>query len=540
VKHPSASEPLRPVSEGPQAWLWYVGTIRLAVLAVMFLGVYLLKGVDLLREERLGAEFLWYFYVFGLVSGLWYLFSLRKPWLVTPLRTWAQVLVDFGVIAATVNFTGGPTSLFTFLFVVVILEAGLVMGLRQGYVFASLAVLLMMALGVVREPAPGATAASIYIRWYNFVIQALAYYLTASISGYWSHRVRRMQQFQREVLDNMNNGFIITDLHGVIVGQNRAADRILGLEEGVTIGKPVEEVLRVEEGSECPIVTALRAKRDFTRYEFRVRLETGDQKLLGLSTSRISDSFDRMTHVIASFSDLTELAQMRQELQRQDRLAVVGELAAGLAHEIRNPVAAIRGSVEELQRTGEVPELGRRLAGIAVRESDHLNKIVTDFLDFARNPEVHRDIFDIGDLAEEVASLLRNEHGDGPAPSVTIRPGAGSHMASADRSQIKQVFINIARNALEAMGDTGTLTITVAQDGNSVETRFDDEGPGFNPDELAHVFEPFYTTKTAGVGMGLAVCERIVTANDGVIRAATREGGGASMTVRLPASPREE
>jgi two-component system, NtrC family, sensor histidine kinase PilS len=528
------------MSEGPQAWLWYVGTTRLAVLAVMFLGVYLLKDVDLVKEEKFGADYLWYFYLFGLASSLWYLLSLRRSGRATPLLTWAQVLVDFGVVAATVSFTGGPKSDFTFLFVVVILEAGLVLGLMRGYVFATLAVVVMFCLGIAQETYDNPDPGHIYVRWYNFVIQGLAYYLTASISGYWSLRVSRMQQFQREVLDNMNNGFIITDLRGIVTGQNRAADRILGLEEGITLGRPVQEVLRVEEGSECPIITALRAKRDFTRYEFRVRLEAGGEKLLGLSTSRISDSSGRVTHVIASFSDLTELAQMRQELQRQDRLAVVGELAAGLAHEIRNPVAAIRGSVEELKRAGEISELGRRLASIAIRESDHLNKIVTDFLDFARHPEVHRDLFDVHGLAEEVAALMRAEAGDGSAPSIAIRSDKGSHMASADRSQIKQVFVNIARNALEAMGDTGTLTITVGVDGNSVETRFDDEGPGFNPDELARVFEPFYTTKEAGVGMGLAVCERIVTANDGIIRAATRKGGGASMTVRLPASPKED
>ena len=198
----------RPSSEGPILWLWLVGTVRIAVLFVMAVGAYLMWD-----PERTGRGYLMAFYAFGLGAGLWYLYSLRSARAVTRLFTWSQLLVDFGVIAATVSFTGGSTSFFTFLFVIVILEAGLLLGLTQGFLFAALATVVMFRLRF--DVLPGQQLArtmpdqELLHVWYNFLIQALAFHLTASISGYWSQRLRRMQQFQHEILDNMSNGFLI-------------------------------------------------------------------------------------------------------------------------------------------------------------------------------------------------------------------------------------------------------------------------------------------------------------------------------------------
>ena len=536
-----ATERLR-TTGGPDSWLWFVGTVRLGVLVVVASGTFLVGHVAEAFVPHLAG-----FYLFGLFGALWYLISLRRARPVAPLLTWAQLLVDFGVVAATVSFTGGTESLFTFLFVVVILEAGLLLGPRQGFVLATLAtgVMLFQVL-TYEQPIVAATTAATTHRldsltlWYGFSIQGLAYYLTASISGYWNQRVRRMLRFQHEILDNMNNGFLIADSNGIITAQNRAADRILALEDGEAIGRPVQDVLLVASGDECPILTALRSERDFTRYEFEARTKTGDIKLLGLSTSRAYDGRGRLIHVITSFSDLTELAEMRQELQRQDRLAVVGELAAGLAHEIRNPVAAIRGAVEELPGNDGSREVVKRLAAIAIRESDHLNQIVSDFLDFARDPSVERAVFDVRELAHEVADLLRREYESVDDLNIRVDCGPAPCPVSADRSQLKQVLVNLGKNAIDANSVRGTVLIAVRREPTWVEVRLDDEGPGIEPDQVARIFEPFYTTKESGVGMGLAVCQRIVTAHDGVIRPALREGGGTSMSVRLPAARMEE
>lgn len=523
-------------------WAWITGTVRLALLGVVALGTFLIHDYEEAEQGYLIA-----FFCFGFVSASGYLIVVRRGEPVTRLLTWAQVLVDFGVIAATVSFTGGAYSHFAFLFVISILEAGILLGLSQGFIVATLSAAVMAVLNVI-SPAPFRSLQSPYLGydvtvltvWYGFLVQALAYYLTAAISGYWNQQLTRLQQFQREILDNMNNGFLIADLDGTVTLLNKAAERILNISERDAVGQPVQEILRVASGEECPVITALKSERDFTRYEYIGLVFPSSAKLLGLSTSRIFDWRRRMTGIIASFSDLTELEQMREEVKKNDRLSVTGELAAGLAHEIRNPVAAIRGAVDELIGSLDKPALATKLATIAMRESDQLNAIVSDFLDFARKPKVRREMFDVCGLAREVMDVTQHKHSG--AAKLQIRgqfPGQTCPV-SGDRTQIRQVFINLAKNGIEAMNEEGTLHIAVVPAGSYVEVRFDDEGPGIDPDKVARIFEPFYTTKEHGVGMGLAICMRIVTAHDGTIRAASRQGGGASMSVRLPLVRAEE
>lgn len=532
----------RPSQSALGPWQAVIGVVRVAAICVIAVGT--------LYVGEFGANesiYLSGFYFFGLVCSVGYLLAVRHDRRVNHLLTWTQVLVDLGVVVAAVSFTGGLGSLYTFLFVLIVLEAGILLGLFQGFVFATLCAGTMGALVLMRTvPAVELPDADQwfnqdrYTLWYGYLLQVLAYYLTASISGYWNQQLHRLQQFQREILDNMNNGFLIADLSGTIRVVNKAAERILNLSEDKTIGQPVQDVLRVASGEECPVITALRSERDFTRYEYTGLLNNGKTMLLGLSTSRIYDWRGRMTGIIVSFSDLTELEQMRQELKRQDRLSIVGELAAGLAHEIRNPVAAIRGAVDELSTSMEQPKVAGKLLAIALRESDQLNAIVSDFLDFARKPRMRRDVFDVRGLIDEVQDFTQRKYAD--QPEFTIETDLPDEVCpvSGDRTQIRQVFLNLAKNAVEAMEEKGRLLIAVSTGLSSVEVRFDDEGPGIDPDKVARIFEPFYTTKDSGVGMGLAICLRIVSAHDGTIRAASREGGGASMSVRLPRAGTEE
>ena len=525
-----------------RSWAWMPGLVRLALLCIVALGTYIIHDY-----EEAEAGYLLTFYCFGFASAVGNLFFVYSGKPVTRLLTWAQVLVDFGVIAATVSFTGGAHSYFAFLFVIAILEAGILLGLSQGFILATLASAIMAVLNVTTPASlqTGRTAEFGYdvtwlTVWYGFLVQMLAYYLTAAISGYWNQQLTRLQKFQREILDNMNNGFLIADLDGTVTLLNKAAERILNISEEAAVGRPVDEILRVASGEECPVLTALKSERDFTRYEYIGLVFPTAAKLLGLSTSRIFDWRKRMTGIIASFSDLTELEQMREEVKKNDRLSVTGELAAGLAHEIRNPVAAIRGAVDELISSLDKPVLATKLATIAMRESDQLNAIVSDFLDFARKPRVRREMFDVCGLAREVVDATQHKYSHAKTLRIYGQLPDSTYPVSGDRTQIRQIFVNLAKNAIEAMNEKGALYVFVVPGVSYVEVRFDDEGPGIDPDKVARIFEPFYTTKEHGVGMGLAICMRIITAHDGTIRAASRQGGGASMTVRLPLVRAEE
>lgn len=530
---PEPIDGFRPPTEALDTWPWFIGLGRIAIVFFVAVGTYLVRADA--QMDR-GPFVLAPVYIIALAASVWYVASFVERRGVSRKQTWIQVIIDFLVVAATVFFSNGADSIFTFLMVIVILESGLLLGMSPSFLFAAMGSAFMVLqvvlyfYGVAGAPTPppgGPTAI-----WYNLLIQCLAFFLTAFLSGYWNQRIHRLQQFQRDILNNMNSGILMTDLNGTIIAQNKAADQILALPEGAATGLPVASVLRTE--GECPVITALRSHRDFTSYEFYVRIAPDLHKLLGLTTSRLCDAKGRMRGIIASFTDLTEMSQVRQELQRQDRMAVVGELAAGLAHEIRNPVAVIRGAVDELQSNVHVPELASRLAAIAIRESDHLNEIVSGFLDFARNPVVRRQSFDVREIVDEVAETLGHEFA-GEACRIELSCPDTPCLTSGDPSQVKQVLVNLAKNGIEAMEGRGTLTLRVhAPRQGPIQVRVEDSGPGIAPDKVARIFEPFYTTKANGVGMGLAVCARIVTAHDGTIRAALREGGGTAMIVSLP------
>jgi two-component system sensor histidine kinase PilS (NtrC family) len=524
---------LKPLlNEGPPALLYLVAISRIFVLALTVTGAYQLSLFRDLLYVLIGL------YVLGLATSLLYLTTLYRQRHVPPLLTWTQMLVDFALVAVTLGFTGGVYSFFTFLMVIVILEAGLLLGMPQGFVFATLATIFVGMQSLLPSLPPHTPYEWIELG-YRFLIQAMAFYLTAFVSGYWNQRVNRMEQFQRQILDNMNSGFLMTDGTGVVRVLNKAAMSILNLPAGSGAGQPVQQVLRPAAG-ECPVLTVLRSGHDFINYEFHTETVTGNIRMLEITTSRVMNA-KGTNGVIVSFTDQTEMAEMRRELQRQDRLAAVGELAAGVAHEIRNPVAAIRGAMEELRAMSErgaveqSPRMTEKLAAIALRESDHLNRIVCDFLQFARSPELRKEIFDLRDLAGEVKEQIQHQFGcNNGFRMVTILPDVPCQV-SGDPSQLKLACLNMCENAYEAMTGHGTVTVTVAPKPGSFEVRFEDEGPGVHPEKISRIFEPFYTEKERAVGMGLAICMRIVTAHDGTIRVGAREGGGASFVVRLPA-----
>ncbi len=513
---------IRPATVPQDSLPWVVGIARLCVLAVAVVGTLLPQAID-------SAKYMLAVYACGFLFSLSYILSLLKKRTADRKLTWVQVMMDFAVIAVTIGSTGGSHSIFAFLFVVLVLEAGLLLGFFQSIAFASLAMITMLVQVSISSP-------SVEL-WYNLLLQGLAFYFTSFISGYWNQQLNRLQLFQKDILDNLNSGFIITDKYGAILAQNKAANRILNLSDSEqTLGRPISDLILSESGSECPVITAFRSGRDFTRYEFLALTPDGQQKLLGLTTSHIFDTKGRLTGLIASFSDLTEMAEMRQDLQRQDRMAVIGELAAGLAHDIRNPVAAIRGAVDEIRNRLSNKEMTDKLAEIAIREADHLDDIVAGFLNFARNPIVEREAFDMNDLVTEVCELVKDAQKDITGLEVESRVSHWICWISADRSQLKQVLVNLTQNAAEAAGNDGKVVVSVFPGTRSLEVRVEDDGAGITPDKVAHIFEPFYTTKTSGVGMGLAVCQRIVTAHDGTIRVTSRENGGTCMSVRLPAA----
>jgi two-component system sensor histidine kinase PilS (NtrC family) len=282
-------------------------------------------------------------------------------------------------------------------------------------------------------------------------------------------------------------------------------------------------------------------------------LQPGGQKRhLGLASSILRDGEGRANGWVLIFQDVTEVVAMEQELRRSERLAGIGQLAADIAHEIRNPLAAISGSVEMLQAglgEDEPDPEPRRLMGIVLREIDRLNDLITDFLQFARPAPTRRKPVDLGALVEELVGMIEVARPEGVEIEVDLERELTAH---ADPTQIRQILWNLILNAVQAMPDGGCIRISVAgvapesQEGASegrneekegvdlVEVTVADTGVGIAPEVLERIFDPFFTTKPEGSGLGLATVHRIVEANGGSLRVESLVGEGTVLRVRFP------
>ncbi len=521
------------VYETPYHWLWVVGVARIFLLLVVCGGAY----------YYFRREFIYYvipIYIMAFILSCWHLVELWRGWTSRfSFLLWAQMFVDFGIVCTTIGLTEGYRSPLTFLLVIVIMEAGFLLGIYQGFLFAIFSIAFMG----VQLYFEGPLNYLLPQYGYTFLIQSLAFLFTAFIGGYWYQRVNILRQFHQDVLNNMNSGFVITDGSGLVRMINLVGCKILGVREEEVIGKPIEEVMKPYLEMENPIRTSLRTHSDFSSYEFRVATATGEQKLIGLTTNRIMNSKGNEVAVIGSFTDLSELDRIRQDLKQHERLIAIGEQLSGLTHEIRTPVASIRSAVMELKDNLDNTEVLKTLVGIIVQECDRLNYIVTSFLNFAKRGELNWEEIRVVELVRNFVERFKQTLPDKPKYEVLLEEGRDVEgvVIKGDEDQLIIAFQNIAQNAIDAMRNGGRLAIAVRMisERGPVEISFSDEGPGIPPDKVVKIFEPFYTEKRQGVGMGLSICLRIVNFHNGNIRVASNPRGGATFVIQLPIYKKE-
>jgi two-component system sensor histidine kinase PilS (NtrC family) len=255
--------------------------------------------------------------------------------------------------------------------------------------------------------------------------------------------------------------------------------------------------------------------------------------------SPLSSESGEKTGVVISFQDLTQVRALEETSRRQDRLAAIGRMAASIAHEIRNPLAAMRGSIQMLRSEMDTDPSHIELMEIILRESDRLNRIITDFLSYARPRSLVQSPVDVGDLLHQTFALLRHSPEISQIQSVVEQIPSEPLVVDADAGQLKQVFWNLARNALQAMPDGGTLTAKVEMNSNNrVRIAFSDTGKGMTPEQVDHLFEPFSST-TGGTGLGLSIVYQIVRDHGGTINVRSLEGQGTTIMVELPIGKNE-
>lgn len=463
---------------------------------------------------------------------------------------------DLAVETLLVYFTGGLDSPFSFLYLVSIITASMLLFRRGGLLAAAGASILygtlvdLMYYGVVPMPEqsfflPTAwTASRLYI---NMGANFAGFYATALLTSYLSEKLQRtseeldanrqnlaeLRALNQNVVESIPSGLITVTTHGTASFVNPAGAQILAMQPLSILGRHVTE-LGFFTNDEWNTARQQLDAGLVVRGELEEAFIAGTERSLGFAVSPLATLEGVSSGYTLIFQDLTEMKKLESELRLKDRMAAVGELSAGIAHEIRNPLAAIAGSVQVLKGSQSLTPQEQRLMSIVLKESERLNKSISDFLRFVRPQEKRAVEFDVAASLSETLDLLVNSSELHARHEIRREIAPPSLAILGDADQIRQVFWNIARNALQAMPNGGVLTVRTKVDNGAYNITFADNGRGMSYADIQRLFQPFRTNFPSGTGLGMAISYRIVQEHGGRIEVSSREGSGTSITVSLP------
>ncbi len=468
--------------------------------------------------------------------------KLKKPAHYTAFA-YIQITVDIAAEAILIYITGGIESTFSFMFPLSILSAGIVLNRRACYIFATLSSILYGGLldlqfyGIIgNSPSLIFTKKNLF---YNIFAYITAFYIIAFLSGYLSEKLHKATRHLEEkdtvlsdlkalseyIIESMPSGVFTTDMDRRIISFNTSAQEITGLSQAEVTGKTTDDIF--------PFLRDFR--EPFDRIDGEIRRD-GKTLSVGMRISPLRDSAGKSIGTIGVFQDLTELKAMEAEVKRKEKWAVIGKLSASIAHELRNPLAALKGSIEMLREKKVPEEYADHLMRIALSEMDRLNTIITDFLLYAKPRELNKQSFDVHQALRDITMLLQGSETNGKQIEISAKLN-GELFITGDAGQIQQVFWNLCRNAIDAVSDGGIIEIYTAKNNKTVEIFFRDNGKGINKSDTENVFYPFYTTKEHGTGLGLSIALKIIEEHGGKIEVESGGAGkGSTFKVILPIS----
>jgi two-component system sensor histidine kinase PilS (NtrC family) len=481
----------------------------------------------------------------------------------TTAQAYIQFFGDLILITCLVYFLGGATSPFSLLYLIVIAVASTMLRRRAGVIVASSAFLLYGGMIValfyhaIPPATPGQEAVSGWRLGYNLAVHGFGFYVVALLTYYLAHNVTRaeraleeksehladLQVVHRDVIQSITSGLLTTDLEGTVTSANLAGLEILGRAEAELVGLPIHQsgLFAAQHWREA---TAASEQTGRMRSEVEMTRGDGATRYVGFTISRLTDAFGKHRGYIVIFQDLTHWRRIQEELRMKDRMVAVGELAAGLAHEIGNPLAAISGSVQMLAGRVDGDPAQRKLIEILLKESHRLDRTIKGFLRFARPRERSSVSFDIARLLTENFELLRNSEEVSDRHVLRLELDPPSARLFADPDQVSQIFWNLARNSLRAMPDGGSLRVVGQFSGRQssggqssgewYRLQVIDTGRGMSEEQRTNLFHPFQSFFDGGTGIGMAIVYRIAQDHGGRLRVDSRPGAGTTITVELP------
>jgi two-component system sensor histidine kinase PilS (NtrC family) len=526
--------------------LWLIA-VRVVIL---FLGLNLARPLGILPDRLGSIPFLPFFNTFSVTMAFGYLalwWRGRRP----VLQLYLQIAVDLGTATVLVAHTRGSESPFVSFYLLIIIYCGLTLGRNGGLIGASLSTILhagVIALSRLGWISLAGMPTELNTLTFRISLHALGFFSIAFLGADLSRRLRvmqlelaqkidsleRLQRLTQHIVSSIRSGLITTDLSGNIILFNRTAQELTETPRSQALGFPIRTVIGEGLWSKVDNADLFRDAHPL-RHEEWIAMPSGTRRFLGYSVSPLLDHKRKLIGYIVSFQDLTEIKRLEEEIRLKDRMAAVGQMAAGIAHEIRNPLAAMRGSVEILRSHVSLSEADERLLEIMIRESDRLNKFVEEFLAFAKPSRCARKPLDLVALLHDSVTLLKNSPEVRDKHAVELRLDDPQIPMTGDADKLKQVFWNLSQNALRAMPAGGSLIIAArATADRGGEVVFQDSGGGMTEEEKAHLFQPFHSGFAGGTGLGLSIIFQIVEEHLGKIHFDSEKGRGTTVTLTFP------
>jgi len=512
------------------SWIWYSGNLVLSIdnfprsLFILFIIAVGLTVVYFLLA-RISKRFYWQYWVqFTLDAVLITWLIWRTGDLSSPYITLYFVLISIASIFLRPSSTLG-------------------MAIMCASMFSVLALLTKLSI-IPGTGSESSTAKIIQIVTFNLVALLVVGLLASKLSDRRSsgeqleataRSLASLRALHERIIESIRSGLITTDLDGNIFTFNGAAAEITGRTAAEMIGTSIFELFgNIRE----QIDLAIESNFDITqlpRFESDLSTPDGFAVRIGFSISQLYSEENEATGLIITFQDLTQIRSMEESIRRKDRLAAVGRVGAGLAHEIRNPLGAMRGAIQVLESNMPPESIQTDLMSIILRESDRLNSIITNFLSYARPKAGNFTDVDICEALQDTATLLRHGPDVSDSHRLTLELPDKPVFVNADATQLKQIFWNLARNAFQAMPDGGDLKISLATIPNRrVRITVEDSGKGMSPEQVERLFEPFSNSTSGGTGLGLSIVYQIIRDHNGTINVRSAQDEGTTITIELP------